>query len=269
MRQLNRAGGQHRRNGRRAECASGRRGQRAALARRVRGLEAEERRPPEARLQGLEGGDDVGQQRPPCSLPWGHFAPLLHAVVEGAKMASRATAAGRPIRARLRLVVQRVVELLLRTVRQRAGEAVGAALVVDRLSAILGPMRAGIAVIAQLWSTAPILIGVRVHARVPIVLCAIGAPQRLKRLHVVFPARLSVLDFGQQSGADLLPRVREGAAEAALARRDVRVGRTEPLLEHVRVVEELETVMAPRARVALGAVACLGVHIEALTARLR
>jgi len=112
---------------------------------------------------------------------------------------------------------------------------------------------------------------VGVKATVPIVLHAQGTPKGLELVHEevfrqIFP---SLLLEGEQWSRDFIARVSKGADRATAATLDHWPSGAEPLLESLRVVEELDAVMTFVALVALLARQLLRVGVEMVFALIR
>mmetsp|Transcript_33759 Transcript_33759/g.100257 ORF Transcript_33759/g.100257 Transcript_33759/m.100257 type:complete len:235 (-) Transcript_33759:705-1409(-) len=162
-----------------------------------------------------------------------NVAALLLAVVEGAEMLPRAALA-LEVAADHRPEVLRVVELLLGAVRIWASQAQGAALRVGGPSVLLAPEGARLRPVADGRLPPRVLVGVRVDARLPVVLRADRAPQRLE-----LPreeglgqgrGRVLLLLLREEWCHHLLARVCEGAAGPAAAGGHVGEGGAEALL---------------------------------------
>lgn len=89
-----------------------------------------------------------------------------------------------PIRARHGLVVQGVVELLLRTVRVLAAESVKATVLVVLELEVLLPGRTRLAAVLKMRRTPKILICVGIDTLMPVVLYTIRTPESLEAIHV-------------------------------------------------------------------------------------
>mmetsp|Transcript_474 Transcript_474/g.1264 ORF Transcript_474/g.1264 Transcript_474/m.1264 type:complete len:532 (+) Transcript_474:156-1751(+) len=178
------------------------------------------------------------------------LARVAGAVEEGAERPPLAVA----LAAEAGLVELGVVQLLLASVRQVAGESAVAPVLVRELRraarGAAGPLRAGPRGVADERRAAPVPVGVGVHAVLPVVGPADGAPLRLELVGNEVLRRRRLLGLPEVRHQELAAGVGEGAEGAAGAA--VRLV-AEALAEDVRVVEELRGVVAGVALVAAGA----------------
>mmetsp|Transcript_168103 Transcript_168103/g.539876 ORF Transcript_168103/g.539876 Transcript_168103/m.539876 type:complete len:342 (+) Transcript_168103:144-1169(+) len=130
--------------------------------------------------------------------------------------------------------VVRVVELLLRAVRVRTSGPQGATLGVGQARVFLVPEGAQLVSVPDLGRPPGILVGVGIHASLPIVLGADWAPQSLEApCEEFFSQRLrcvGLLLCRQERRCDLITGVGEGATPTMAAPPDVWEGRAEAVL---------------------------------------
>lgn len=104
-----------------------------------------------------------------------HVAGIRLSVEEHAKVATR-TPPPLEIPAKQSAEIARMIQLLFGAVRVRATWAQWATLGVRQTGILLVPIRAKLMPITNCWRSSHILVGVCVHASLPIMLCASRAP---------------------------------------------------------------------------------------------
>mmetsp|Transcript_3148 Transcript_3148/g.9170 ORF Transcript_3148/g.9170 Transcript_3148/m.9170 type:complete len:239 (+) Transcript_3148:812-1528(+) len=127
-----------------------------------------------------------------------------------------------------------VVELFLRTMRERTPQTERAALRILCIGIFLGPVRTWLWTVRDGDHSARVLVVVCVDARLPIVLHADWAPESLELVHEELlrqsSGRLLFLVDREERRAHLLSRMRKGASRATSALRRRGKRRAEALL---------------------------------------
>mmetsp|Transcript_86343 Transcript_86343/g.200791 ORF Transcript_86343/g.200791 Transcript_86343/m.200791 type:complete len:309 (+) Transcript_86343:1023-1949(+) len=188
----------------------------------------------------------------PTSRAWG--SSIIRWQLSLVALSVRESTEGPPpalrVAARAGLVELRVVQLLLRPVRQWAGKPVRAALGVAQARRTGGyavrPPRAGMRGIAQQRHSTPVAVRVSIDAALPVVRAADGAPLGLEPRSDEFLRGSSLFLFREVRGQQLVPRVGKGAEAASRATPSLVA---EALSEEVWVVEELRRAVAKVASV--------------------
>mmetsp|Transcript_38139 Transcript_38139/g.99845 ORF Transcript_38139/g.99845 Transcript_38139/m.99845 type:complete len:227 (+) Transcript_38139:3292-3972(+) len=183
-------------------------------------------------------------------------------VKEGAELSTRTRVPCLKIRARHGLVVCRVVQLLLGSVCPRAAETARAAVLVVFVRSIPIPVRTRLRTVPDFRHASAVLVGVRVHAAVPIMLYAMWAPERFKLVHKKLVAALGLLVPIKCGRRQLILAVRKRAQAPSPAGVHIRVGGAESLLQHLRVVQNLHPVVRMRARVPIPAASVVQVILH-------
>mmetsp|Transcript_49377 Transcript_49377/g.127433 ORF Transcript_49377/g.127433 Transcript_49377/m.127433 type:complete len:303 (-) Transcript_49377:251-1159(-) len=141
-----------------------------------------------------------------------------------------------------------MVELLLRAVGERASDTQRAPLGVLQRRLLPLPVQARPRAVADARVPPGVLVVVCVDARLPVVLDAHGAPERLEAVHeeVVGQRRgpLLLLLVRKERRPDLLAGVSKCAGIAAAATRNVRIRCAEAVLVDLRMVERTRRVVA-------------------------